>query len=263
MACSTLKHYYDEEFDPKLLDETHFSHGNIPIIEESVVYPVRILHELFCSGKVKGDTLLDVSLAAVIYQLISASNQFKKMYKVEFIDPNITHFKEWLEKKEGATDWSFALQKVCEFEGNRDKWQEKEEQLRKTIAGVIKWDNCENIFFNPQLLPEVDCVLSLWQLNVVSKTKEEFQRNLKNFTCSLKPGGQLILFSAVNMSYYVVGKYKFFALTVDRDFIRQTVIKTGFAIEKEHYLSRKVNSDLIAYDGMLCILARKQCECPI
>ncbi|XP_066446624.1 indolethylamine N-methyltransferase-like [Eleutherodactylus coqui] len=260
MACSTHKHYHDDEFDPKLFLETYFTCENIP---ENMSFPMGILHELFCSGKVKGDTLLDVSLAAVIYQLISASNQFKKIYKVEFTDPNITHFKEWLEKKEGATDWSFALQKACEFEGNRDKWQEKEEQLRKTIAGVIKWDNFENIFVNPQLLPEVDCVLCLWQLTVVSKTKEEFQRNLKKFTCCLKPGGQLILFSAVNMTYYVVGKHKFFILSVDRDFIRQTVIKTGFAIEKEHYVSRNINTDLIDYEGMLCIMARKQCECPI
>ncbi|XP_066460919.1 nicotinamide N-methyltransferase-like isoform X2 [Eleutherodactylus coqui] len=263
MASSTLKHYYDEEFDPKLLDETHFSHGNIPIIEENVVYPVRILHELFCSGKVKGDTLLDVSIGGSVYQLMSASNCFKEIYVMNFTDCNINHFKKWLETEEDATDWSFVFKKVCEFEGNSDKWQEKEEQVKKAIKRVIKWENFENSAVKPQLLPTVDCVLSLWQLDGVSKTKEEYQSNMKKFTCSLRPGGQLILFSAVNMSHYMVGKHKFFILPLERDFIRESVTNAGFDIEKEDYLSRKVITDIVDYDGLLCILARKQSECPI
>ncbi|XP_066460906.1 nicotinamide N-methyltransferase-like [Eleutherodactylus coqui] len=263
MACSTHKHYHDEEFDPKLLLETYFSHGNVPIIEESVIHPVRVLHELFCSGKVKGDTLLDINLGGAIYQLISASNCFKEMYVVDFTDCNIDHFKKWLEKNEGATDWSFAFQKVCEIEGSGDKWQEKEEQLRKTIKGIIKWDNFENSSLNHQLFPKVDCVLCLWILNVVSKTKEEFQRNLKKFACCLKPGGHLILFSGVNVTYYMLGKHKFFILSVDRDFIRESVTNAGFVIEKEDYLSTKVTTDIVDYKGMAIILARKQSECPI
>ncbi|KAG9463135.1 hypothetical protein GDO78_022325 [Eleutherodactylus coqui] len=214
-------------------------------------------------GKIKGDTLLDVSMGGVIYQLMSASNSFKEIYVMNFTDCNINHFTKWLEKEEDATDWSFVFKKVCEFEGNSNKWKEKEEQVKKAIKRVIKWENFQNSSVPPQLLPEVDCLLSLWQLNIVSKTKEDYQRNLKKFTCSLKPGGQLILLSAVNMSYYVVGKYKFFILSVDRDFIRESVTNAGFDIEKEHYLSRKVIADMVDYDGLLCILARKQSECPI
>ncbi|XP_066446597.1 indolethylamine N-methyltransferase-like [Eleutherodactylus coqui] len=262
MACSTHKHYHDEEFDPKLLHETHFSHGNVPTIEEATVYPVRILHEWFSSGKVKGDTLLDISIGGSVYQLISASNCFKEVHVMNFTDRNIDHFKKWLQKEEDATDWSFVFQKVCEIEGNSDKWQEKEKQVKKTIKRVIKWENFENSSVPPKLLPEVDCVLSLWQLNIVSKTKEDYQRNLKKFTCSLKPGGQLMLFSAVNMSHYMLGKQKFFILSVDRDFIRESVTNAGFVIEKEDYLSTKVTTDIVDYDGLLCILACKQSECP-
>ncbi|KAG9465173.1 hypothetical protein GDO78_018765 [Eleutherodactylus coqui] len=186
----------------------------------------------------------------------------KEIFMVKFTDHHRKHLKRWLEKKEGATDWSFVFQKVCELEGNRDKWQEKEAQVRKSIKGVIEWDDFENSSVITQL-PEVDCVLSLWKLNVVSKTKEELQRNLKKFTCSLKPGGQLILFTVVNMSYYKLGEQKFFVFKVDIDDIKESLNNAGFVIEEENYLPKKVITDIVDYEGLFFILARKKSESPI
>ncbi|CAN2391042.1 amine N-methyltransferase activity, partial [Pristimantis euphronides] len=219
---------------------------------------MKVLHEVFSSGKVRGDALLDISVGAIIYQLFSASNNFKKMYVMEFKDANITHFKKWLQKEEGATDWSFVSEKFCHIEGIRDKLQEKEDQVRKAIAGVIKWENFENTPIDTQLVPEVDCVLSLWMLAVISKTKEAFQTNLKKFTSRLKIGGHLLLFLGMNMSFYKMGEHKFFLLSVDETFVRESVTNAGFVIEQVESIPSEINTDLIDYDCLLFILARKE-----
>ncbi|XP_069829599.1 indolethylamine N-methyltransferase-like [Dendropsophus ebraccatus] len=257
MASSTLKHYHDEEFDSKLFNETFFSHGGISIIEENMVYPAKILHDLFSSGEVKGEILLDISMGSIMYQLISASNYFKDIYVLEFTDANLKHFKKWLAKEEGATDWSFACQKVCEFEGIGDMSKEKEDQVRRKIKEVIKWEDYEKSCMSPQLVPEVDCVLSLWVLIPISKTKKDFQRNLKEFTSRLKIGGHLILFVGLNMTFYKMGKHKYCFLSVDEDFVRESVIKAGLVIEKVDSLPRKVDTDIVDYKHLLFVLARK------
>ncbi|XP_075058774.1 nicotinamide N-methyltransferase-like [Mixophyes fleayi] len=260
MASSTHKHYHDEDFDTKGFVETHFSHENILIIEESMGYPVKILHELFSSGQVKGNILLDVSIGSIVYQLFSASNVFKEIYVVGFTDAAIHHFKKWLEKGDEATDWSFAAKRVSRLQGNRDGWKEQEEQARRAVKSTVKWDILKNSCIDPLLVPQVDCVLSLWILNVISKTKEEFQRNLKNFTSRLKIGGYLVLFNAVNMTFYRVGQHKFFHLAVDENFVQESVIKAGLVIEKMDLMTGLVKCDLADNDYVCFILARKERE---
>ncbi|XP_075056713.1 nicotinamide N-methyltransferase-like [Mixophyes fleayi] len=260
MASSTHKHYHDEDFDAKGFVEAHFSHGNVLIIEENVGFPMKILHDLFSSGQVKGNILLDISIGSIVYQLFSACNVFKEIYVVKFTDANIKHLKKWLEKGDEATDWSFAAKRVSRLQGNRDGWKEQEEKVRRAMKSIVEWDIFENSCIDPLLVPQVDCVLSLWILNVISKTKEEFQRNLKNFTSRLKIGGYLVLFSPVNMTFYRVGQHKFFHLAVDENFIKESVIKAGFIIEKMDLKASMVKCDLLDYDHVCFILARKERE---
>ncbi|XP_063775385.1 nicotinamide N-methyltransferase-like [Pseudophryne corroboree] len=260
MASSSLKHYHDKDFKAKEFVETHFSHGEIGIIEDSMVQPVKILHELFSSGQVKGEILLDVSAGAILYQLLSASNVFKEIYVMDFTDANIKHFKQWLEKGEDATDWSFASKRVCELQGNRDGWQEQEEKVRRAIKNVMKWDIFENSCIDPQLVPMADCVISLLILNIISKTKEDFQKNVKSFTSRLKIGGHLLLFTVLDMTYYRVGQHKHFILTVDEAFVREAVINTGFVIEKADLWCNRVESYFADYKHKFFILARKERE---
>ncbi|XP_063775383.1 nicotinamide N-methyltransferase-like [Pseudophryne corroboree] len=248
------------DFNAKEFVETHFSHGEIDIIEECMGQPVKILHELFSSGQMTGQILIDISVGAVIYQLLSASNVFKEIYVMEFTDANIKHFKKWLEKGEDATDWSFTSKLVCDRQGNRDGWQEPEEKVRRAIKNVVKWDIFKNSCIDPQLVPIADCVISLWIINVISKTKEEFQRNVKSFTSRLKIGGHLLLFTVLDMTYYRVGQHKHFILTVDEAFVRESVVNAGFVIEKTDLWNATVESDIVDYKHMLFILARKERE---
>ncbi|XP_040182030.1 indolethylamine N-methyltransferase-like isoform X2 [Rana temporaria] len=257
MSETIHKHYHDDDFDAKELVNTHFSHGKISIIEESMGFPTRIIHELASTGQLKGDKLLDISIGSLIYQLFSVSNIYKEIYVVQMNDDSFTHFKQWMDKDDKATDWSQCTKRVCHLEGNRQEWTEKEDQVRKVIKGVYKWDNHETNGLDPRVVPQVDFVLSLWILNVVSKTKEDFQRNLERFTSRLKLGGQVLLFVVLNMTFYKVGSHRYFCLTLDETEVQELVIKAGFIIEKSSVIKAVEPNDIVDYSHMGFVLARK------
>ncbi|XP_063785315.1 nicotinamide N-methyltransferase-like [Pseudophryne corroboree] len=260
MAASSYKYYNDEDFNAKKFVESHFSDGKVSITEESVGFPIKILHGLFSSGQVKGNTLLDISSGALVYQLLSASNVFKEIYVMDFTDANIRHFRQWLEKGKEATDWSYASKQVCQLQGNSAGWQEQEEKVRRAVKSVVKWDIFGSGCADPLLVPRADCVLSLWIINIISKTREEYQRNLASATSWLKVGGYLLLFTGLNMTFYTLGQHKYFILPLDEAFVRESVTKAGCVIEKVELLRNKVSTDKVDYDHLLFILARKERE---
>ncbi|KAM5142261.1 indolethylamine N-methyltransferase-like [Mantella aurantiaca] len=218
MAGTTHKHYYDEDFDAEKLVNNHFSNGKISIIEQNMGFPTRTIHEMISAGLLRGEKALDFSIGSITYQLFSVSNFFKEIYVVQLTDSSFKHFKQWLEKDRGATDWSYTSKRVCHLEGNRQGWKEREEQTRSIIKGLYKWDSYDTQGLNPAMVPPVDFVISLWLLNVISKTKDDFLRNLRSFTSRLRLGGQLLLFTVLNMTFYRVGPHRYFCLSlVEKD----------------------------------------------
>ncbi|XP_072283054.1 indolethylamine N-methyltransferase-like [Pyxicephalus adspersus] len=209
------------------------------------------------TGQLKGEKILDISIGSVIYQLFSISNICKEIHVVQLTNASFKHFKQWLENDKGATDWSYTSKRVCHLESNRQEWKEKEDQLRKVIKGVYKWDNHETNSLSSKLVPQVDCVISLYILNVVSKTKDDFLRNLKSFTSTLKIGGQLLLFMVLNMTFYKVGSHRYFCLTLVEEDVQEVVINAGFIIEKSTLTKAVEPNDIVNYSHVCYILARK------
>ncbi|XP_056397733.1 nicotinamide N-methyltransferase-like [Hyla sarda] len=257
MSCTNLKHYHEEDHNAKDFVETHFSHGDVSIIEESTVEPAKRLHELFSSGLVKGDKLLHISVGAMVYPLLSASNVFKNIYVMDATDTSVNHFKQWLKKGDGATDWSFASKLVSQLEGNVDGWKEKEEQVRRAVKDVFKYNLFNDSSTGSVAIPQVDCVLTVFIFNVICKTKEDFKKSLKTFTSWLKVGGYLVFFITLNMTFYRVGNQKYSTLTVHEKFVREAVTNAGFAIEKDEVLPTSVENDIVDYENMLFLVARK------
>ncbi|MEE6513191.1 hypothetical protein FKM82_020727 [Ascaphus truei] len=254
------KHYHDEEFDPKGLVEGHFCDENYPLIDESVGFPLRKLHETFSSGRVRGDTMIDISMGPSVYQLLSASDIFKEIIVIEFTEPNIQEFEKWLKKDPGAADWSYAAKALCELEGNREDWQVKEDKVRRVIKQVVKWDVTKDNPLDPVALPQVDCVLSLWALNVISRDKEAYRSNLRKCASLLNIGGHLLLFAVLNMTYYVVNEHKFFMLSCDEKFLREALRDAGFVIENMDVLPSRKDCDLVDFDHLAYVIACKERE---
>ncbi|MEE6514878.1 hypothetical protein FKM82_023274 [Ascaphus truei] len=260
MDSSLHKHYHDEEFDPRGFIDTYFYPENNDMFEEVLVYPITQLFKTFSSGRVRGGTLLDVTIGPTAFHLLTACDFFKEINVIEFTDASIREFEMWRNKEPGAADWSHAAKIVCDLEGKSEEWQGKEDKARRAVKRVVKCDFTKDNPLEPVVLPQMDCLLCMFVLQVVSKDHQAFCSNLKKLASMLKTGGDILLFGTFNKSYYMVGEHKFFYLSHDEDLIREAVCEAGFIIESLESMRTKKTSILADYEHVIFLIGRKERE---
>ncbi|XP_068118215.1 nicotinamide N-methyltransferase-like [Hyperolius riggenbachi] len=220
--------YYQSRFDPKVYLKTYCGLPGNP----RLLFILKHLAEIFNSGKVKGDTLIDIGSGPAIYQLMSACETFENIICTDLTDKNREELKAWLTSQPGACDWSPVVQHVCHLEGDRITWREKEDRLRKAIKQVLKCDVMEKNPTDPVVLPQADCILSCLCLESACKDHEAYTAALNNMTTLLKPGGHLVMAGVLGGKFYMVGEVKFLGVSLSEAFIRESLSGAGYIIER-------------------------------
>ncbi|KAM4691845.1 nicotinamide N-methyltransferase-like [Rhinophrynus dorsalis] len=258
MAASKYKHVHDvQEFDMDAFCQTYCTHG-CDFREEVQTFPLTKLHHTFDSGQVKGERLLDFSNNATFPQLLSACNVFNEIILAKFTDKFIQESKKWLNKEPGAFDWSHSAEYVSQLEGGRETWMEKEENLRRKVKQVLKYDITKSNPLDPVKIPKVDCLLSSYGLDAGSKDLESCRSNLKNISSLLKVGGHLVLVGLFNASFYMVGKHKFHILNYDKPFVMKTLGDLGYKIREPDVLDSKTGDSVADYTHVYYVVACKE-----
>ncbi|XP_040182034.1 nicotinamide N-methyltransferase-like [Rana temporaria] len=249
------KIYHVDNFHSRTFLDTYCANKPGMVFEEECLkLPIEELHYFFKFANIKGGTLIDISCGPIIFHLYSACEYFKEIILLRFNDHCIIELKKWLHDHTGAFDWTHTLSFVTEKEGIREG---KDLRLKAAIKHVLKcYDDKENIT-DPLVLPPADCVLVATVLDVISKDKDDYIRNLQKFTKLLKPGGQLLLYGALNATYYMVGKDKFHLFNYDENFIRKAIEQEGFVINHFQVRPRKTESDLTDFKAVIFISAHK------
>ncbi|KAM8939575.1 nicotinamide N-methyltransferase-like [Pelodytes ibericus] len=261
MDSSLGKHYHVHGFDPQQFTDTYFSpNADKDLREEAVIDSMKYMHTEAISGRVKGDLLIDISVGSGIAQLFSICDQFKEITVLEVNDRNIKDLERWINKHEDATDWTHVSEILMELHGKCDVWQEKEEALRRKMKHVLKCDFDKENLTDPITLPKADCIVTTWMLDCVSKDHAAFCSNLRKISSLLKPGGHLILFGDINVTYYMIGSEKFHILTYDEEFLRSSLEDARFKIQRYEATDRKTNSGIVDYDKIVRITAVKEIE---
>ncbi|XP_069810086.1 nicotinamide N-methyltransferase-like [Dendropsophus ebraccatus] len=260
MSSFTGKAEYEELFNPKAYLDAYFRMSGGSMGDEYLQFVLKQLAETFNSGKIKGDTLIDIGTGPCIYQLLSACEVFKNIIVSDFTEKNREEFNLWLKNQPGAFDWSHVLKYVCQLEGDRIPYQEKEEQLRKTIKQVLHCDVFNTNPIDPVTIPQVDCLLSCLCLEGACKDYESYVTALKNMTSLLKLGGYLVLTGDLGNTYYMVGEKKFTGLCLNEDFLKEAITGAGctienFEVSKKTKDSLEKGADFLAY---YVIVARKE-----
>ncbi|KAM5163682.1 indolethylamine N-methyltransferase-like [Mantella aurantiaca] len=217
----------------------------------------RDFSDLYCSGRVAGKTLIDISGGSFIHHLYSASNSFQEIVVVKSNEKCIMELSRWLHDRTGAYDWTHTSAAAAELEGNRDQHQEKESRLKSSIKQILKCDFEEENITSPVELPLADCVISVWMLEPISKNEDEYMRNLEKIVKLLKPGGHLLLFSGTNATYYTAGGERFYGFTHDEDFVKNALSKLGLVIDYCAVQRRRNVSDFIDYKSVMFTVAIK------
>ncbi|MEE6522485.1 hypothetical protein FKM82_021046 [Ascaphus truei] len=139
-----------------------------------------------------------------------------------------------------------------------EEWEGKEDKARRAVKRVVKCDLSKDNPLEPVVLPQMDCLLSIAVLQVVSKNHQAYRSNLKKLASMLKTGGHMLLMGSYNQSCYMVGEHKFFSLSYDEEFIREAVCDAGFIIENLEALPTKKTSNLTDYDHITFMIACKE-----
>ncbi|XP_043846520.1 nicotinamide N-methyltransferase-like [Dromiciops gliroides] len=254
----TTKDVYLNHFNPRTYLQTYYTFGPGPSNESQILMHIlKKLSETFSSGRVKGDLLIDIGTGPTIYQLLSACESFKEIVASDYSDHNREEFNHWLKKEPEAFDWSSVVKYVCELEGDREKWTEKEEKLRKRVKQVLKCDITQSQPLDPVSLPQADCLLVTYCLESACKDLPTYDQALKNLSSLLKPGGFLVILSALKCSYYMVGDQRFSNLFLTQEEIKAAIEKAGFISEQSEIIPELYSRAYTDNEGALYSVGRK------
>ncbi|KAM5163709.1 indolethylamine N-methyltransferase-like [Mantella aurantiaca] len=258
MDSTTHKFYHIHGMDSRDHSDIYCSGKEDMVFRDDIViFPMVNLHYQFSSGRVTGNTLIDISACSFIHHLYSACNSFKDIVVLKSNEKCIMELSRWLHDRTGAYDWTHTSATAAELEGNRDQLQEKESCLKSSIKQILKCDFDQKNITAPVELPLADCVISVWILESTSKNEDEYMRNLEKILKLLKPGGQLLLISGINTTYFTAGGERFHVFKHDENFVKNALSKLGLVIDYCAVQRRRNVSDLTDYKAIMFTVAHK------
>ncbi|XP_069802678.1 nicotinamide N-methyltransferase-like [Dendropsophus ebraccatus] len=219
---------------------------------------------------IKGDVLIDLSLGSMVHHLYAASDFFKHIIvlKLSRAAERIQLDARLLGRASGIPGAVSVRHTGCAGNERRrradtenglsDELQDKEGKVRSAVQHVVKCDLQKENMTDPIVLPPADCIISFWLLEAVSKDQEDYIRYLRKFSGLRKPGGHLILFGGLDITYYTVGKDRIRALGYNEEFVRKALAGEGFVIDNCNIKKRTNTSDLTDYKGMIFIAAHRE-----
>ncbi|XP_004702915.1 LOW QUALITY PROTEIN: indolethylamine N-methyltransferase [Echinops telfairi] len=253
---------YQKYFLPGAYLTTYYSLDSGPAPKAEVLkFSLEFLHKTFGPGGLMGDMLIDIGSGPTIYQVLAACSSFLDITLSDFSDCNRQELGKWLKQEPGAFDWSPVVKYACELEGDSGRWMEKEEKLRAAVKRVIKCDVNLDTPLAPASLPLADCVLTLLAIECACCSLDTYHAALHNLASLLKGGGgHLVTMATLGLSSYVVGKYEFSYLTLEREELEQAVLDAGFDIQELLQAPKLYSVSLAPNTGICFIVARKRPE---
>ncbi|XP_078497495.1 nicotinamide N-methyltransferase-like [Lissotriton helveticus] len=257
-SVSSMIAQYGKHFDPPKKFKEYCS-AESGFWEDTVGFPLKWLVKTFSSGKVKGDTIMQIGMTYLIHLLLPTCKVFKEIFVVDIFDVSLQEVRKWQEKDPGAIDLSSAAKTLCEHEGQREGGIKKEDELRRKITQIVTCDITAKEPLSPKVLPLVDCLFLVHCLESVCPNKEEYRSALKNLSTLLKSGGNLLMIVWLKCTFFMIGSHRVPSLGIDEELMKKMLPETGFVIEEltvvhrhEKHLYSRTDAE-----GAIYIVAKK------
>ncbi|KAE8582236.1 hypothetical protein XENTR_v10020020 [Xenopus tropicalis] len=257
MSCSRLKDYHDEELEPCLFFNMYVGVDKTVSKKEFLENALEFLYNLFSSGSVKGETLMNISVGGCLSENFITADFFNNIILLESSDACMKAIENWVRNEPGAVEQSHAAEFVCSLKGQSTEWKKQEEKTRKAIKKVVKWDITKENPLGEVVLPQADCIVILFYLELVSKDHNMYITLLKKLLSLLKIGGHLIFMTLINISYYTVGQHKFAALKCNEEFIQNSLTEAGCSILSVETHKREFKSPMVDHESIAYFVCRK------
>ncbi|XP_078496403.1 nicotinamide N-methyltransferase-like [Lissotriton helveticus] len=260
MASSmSQKELYEKLFDPRKFLQTYLVQ-DCEYVDDTMnqLFPAYL--RIFSSGAVEGGSLIYVSAGPFIHYILPACEYFTEITFASLNDKSMEELQKWLKNDPGAMDCSQEIKLFCELQGSSETWIERQKMVQQKIKQVYKCDIDRSDPLSPTVLPQADCLLLVFSLELFATDKKTYCDGLKNLSSLLKCGGHLILMSSLEATFYMVGDVKFPYLFINEEFLRNVLTDAGYVIEEHHIINRKVQClyDVTDYTGVIIVKARKE-----
>ncbi|XP_069495522.1 indolethylamine N-methyltransferase-like [Ambystoma mexicanum] len=256
-SSSAWMELYDKNYDSAHGMATYYAEDS-DFEEDSTRQVLQFFIPVFSSGSVKGDTL--IQYGGNLALLFAACDHFNEIIYSVFVQSNIQATKKWVKKECGALDWSHSARRVCELEGNRESWPEKEEMLRSKMTQILKCKAKEGCLVLPSLPTQVDCILVIHFLEMICTGVDAFRKVLKDMSSQLKIGGHFLLNVLLGCTFVMAGPFKFPVLCLDEECVNRAVCDAGCVI-KESQNNLRANDtqcSVTDFSSALCLFACKE-----
>ena len=198
-------------------------------------HSLSVLHEFYKSYGLPpvGLKILEFGAGPVISYEISAALYASEIVLSEYTEKNREVLQMWLDQDPKAPNWKpFFEYVVQELEGkSKEEVAMRQEELRRVVKAIIPCDISKDSPIDPAYYGPYDVVISNLCLDTACTSLEEFARAVCKLAKYIKPGGKLVLQSACGPEdtvYYMVGKEKFIGVSINEEFLTNTLKKMGF-----------------------------------
>ncbi|XP_029826689.2 indolethylamine N-methyltransferase-like [Ixodes scapularis] len=227
-----LRDTYKNKFLPRTYADQYGRY-----IGEGVPPELKILHNIFQSDLVQGNTLLDLGSGPVVANVLLGSSRCNHIVMSDLVETNRLELMKWLNKDEDALDWTFRAEKVAEAEGYTDLRKGALEIIERTRLAVRKVVPCDVL--EPGVLPEehrqsFDVIISSGCLESATADHESFRKAVCNVGTLTKPGGLLVLVGAGGVKSYPVGDVAFAHANITEKVVEKAIKDAGFQMEIYH-----------------------------
>uniref|UniRef100_A0A8C5RBR9 Nicotinamide N-methyltransferase n=1 Tax=Leptobrachium leishanense TaxID=445787 RepID=A0A8C5RBR9_9ANUR len=226
------------------------------------IYPYTdfLSSEYFFAGAIKGDTLIDLSTGLAGFQLFPLCDIFSEIIVLKCDNSSIKELKQWLNQDADALDWTHLSQLTSELKGDRAKFKQEEETLKRKIKFILKCDFSKENLTYPVFLPKADCLISAYILNPACESTDACHRLLRKMSSMIKLGGTILLLGAFNSTFYFVGEEKYRLIAFDEQFLRKSVDEAGFVIKRLDVIKSKIRSRRVYFEHLWVLRAVKEKE---
>ncbi|XP_048258298.1 phenylethanolamine N-methyltransferase-like [Haliotis rufescens] len=249
---------YKQHFSPLLYLQSFYSGIEGNPMQDFLTTKMQFWHEVFVDGKIKGRRLLDIGTGPSVHSVISASPHCDEIYLTDFTPKNRAALKQWLQ---GDLQHSFEsfFRFVVNSEGKGESWDERENQLRGKVSGILHIDLRQADPLAPNIMPTFDVITSSLCLEAAAEDITEYENMAGRVAALLKEDGHVILYGNIGEKLYTVGDHSFPLIRVKEDQVKSVWVKCGFSITewKQKVYPEFPDTAVTGLKGSFMLVAKK------
>lgn len=211
---------------------------------------------------VKDDLVVaEIGSGPTISHIIPVAPYAKEIHMYEYLSQNRREIEKWLNREEGAHNWSPFIDYTLRCEGNLMPNSEdikiREDEIREKIKLVEELDLGDNRSLEKIERKNYDFVVSAYCADSATDNKETWVQYMRYIASFVAPMGTLMLASLKKAKLYVVGGKYFPSANIDEYDLRKA-LELDFYPKSIHIVNKKIPRHASqGFEGILLVRAIK------